>query len=44
MAKYGILLFAVSKERFRIVTHLDITQEMVEKTVSVLDGMAIPTR
>lgn len=43
MAEHGILLFAVSKERFRMVTHLDITKEMVEKTIAVIDGLEIPT-
>jgi threonine aldolase len=42
MAAQGILLFAVSRERFRIVTHLDITPEMVHRTIAVIESMETP--
>lgn len=42
MAAEGILLFAVSPERFRMVTHLDITAEMVDRTIDVIERMETP--
>jgi threonine aldolase len=42
MAASDILLFAVSAERFRMVTHLDITPEMVQRTISVIEDMETP--
>lgn len=42
MAAEGILLFAVSRERFRMVTHLDITAEMVDRTIDVIERMETP--
>lgn len=42
MAAEGILLFAVSRERFRMVTHLDITPEMVDRTIRVIEKMETP--
>lgn len=42
MAAEGLLLFAVSRERFRMVTHLDITPEMVDRTIDVIERMETP--
>jgi len=42
MAARDILLFAVSAERIRMVTHLDITPEMVQRTISVIADMETP--
>ncbi|NDC78657.1 MAG: threonine aldolase, partial [Chitinophagia bacterium] len=42
MASEGILLFAVSRERFRMVTHLDISPEMVDRTIAVIERMEMP--
>ena len=39
LAKQGILAIAISTTQVRMVTHLDITQTMVEKLVTVINAM-----
>jgi threonine aldolase len=39
MKESNILMIAISSTQVRIVTHLDITSEMVERTVEVINGL-----
>jgi threonine aldolase len=39
MKEKKVLLFATSPTRFRMVLHLDITPEMVEKTIELIDKL-----
>jgi len=39
MKEHGILLFAFSPTRFRMVLHLDITEAMVEETINIIDKL-----
>ena len=39
MKEHGILLFAFSPTRFRMVLHLDITEAMVEETINIIDQL-----
>jgi threonine aldolase len=39
MKKEGILLFTISPTQVRIVLHLDITAEMVSKTISAIKNL-----
>jgi threonine aldolase len=39
MKEQDILLFAFSPTRFRMVTHLDISPEMIARTIDVIDHL-----
>lgn len=39
MREQGILMFTISPTHVRIVTHLDISAEMVEKTMQIIDQL-----
>jgi threonine aldolase len=39
MQQHDIHVYAISKTQVRIVTHLDITKEMVDKTIEVINAM-----
>ena len=39
LAKHNVLAFAISPTQVRMVTHLDITEEMVSKLLSIIDKM-----
>jgi threonine aldolase len=39
MKKSDILTYAITPERVRLVTHLDITPEMTEKTINIIDKL-----
>lgn len=39
MKEHGVLLFAFSPTRIRIVVHLDITPAMVEETIQIIDQL-----
>jgi threonine aldolase len=39
MKEHGILLFAFSPTRFRMVLHLDITEAMVAETIRIIDQL-----
>lgn len=39
MKEYGILGYAISPNRIRLVTHLDITPEMTRKTIEVISEL-----
>jgi threonine aldolase len=39
LKKYGILSIAISPTQIRLVLHLDITREMVDKTIEVIEGL-----
>lgn len=38
----GVLAIAFGKQKVRLVTHLDFTEDMLKKTKKILTGMAIP--
>jgi len=39
MRKHDILCLAISPTQVRMVTHLDVSREMVEKLISLIEGM-----
>lgn len=39
MKEEGVLWYAISPTQVRIVTHLDVTPEMIEKTIQVIDAI-----
>lgn len=39
MKEQNIYLYAISPTQVRIVTHLDVTYEMIEKTIEVIDSL-----
>jgi threonine aldolase len=39
MNEYGIRVFAISKTQVRMVLHLDVFKEMVEKTIKVIESL-----
>jgi len=39
MKKHDILMFAISPTQVRLVLHLDITPEMVEKTIQIIKNL-----
>jgi threonine aldolase len=39
MKQKGILLFAFSPTRFRMVTHLDLNREMVDQTIDIIEKL-----
>ncbi|MEM7587524.1 MAG: GntG family PLP-dependent aldolase [Acidobacteriota bacterium] len=38
-AAADILVAAMGKKRLRLVTHLDITEEMIDRTIKIIEGM-----
>jgi threonine aldolase len=39
MKQKGVLLFAFSPTRFRMVTHLDLNREMVDQTINIIEKL-----
>lgn len=39
MKEHGILWYAISPTQVRIVTHLDVTSEMIDKTIQVIETL-----
>jgi threonine aldolase len=39
MRQKGVLLFAFSPTRFRMVTHLDLNREMVDQTIDIIEKL-----